>query len=81
MPKNYKIFEQVSAIALHALAEEPRRFVETMRLGINVTKYETFWKRCNFATLLDMQKVTPNNVANCLKSFETVTNKLLPSIF
>ncbi|KAF5275901.1 hypothetical protein FQR65_LT04140 [Abscondita terminalis] len=76
MPSKTEIFEQVASIALNTLVEAPRQFIETMRKGINTEKYISFWNRCDFSILLEMQKPTASKLANCLKTeSETLTNE------
>ncbi|XP_050516606.1 uncharacterized protein LOC126891472 [Diabrotica virgifera virgifera] len=68
LPSCDEIFEQVASIASNTLVQTPKQFIDTLRLGINVEKYISFWNKCDFGTLLDFQKPTPNKVANCLKA-------------
>lgn len=75
MPSQEEITEQVTAIATNTLYEVPKQFIEMMRQGIQVGKYTSFWTKCDFATLIDMQKPTPNKVANCLKVEDNLTNE------
>ncbi|KAK4883437.1 hypothetical protein RN001_006756 [Aquatica leii] len=76
MPSKEEIFDQVASIALNTLVEAPKQFIHTMRQGINIVKYGSFWNKCDFATLLDMQKPTASKVANCLKTEnDTLTNE------
>ncbi|KAK4882299.1 hypothetical protein RN001_005618 [Aquatica leii] len=71
-PHTYK--EQLSLIASEIIIESPRRLVDMLRKGISINKYE-FWTKCDFATLLDMQKTTPAKVANCIVSDEDLTQE------
>lgn len=73
LPNSQTFKEQLCVIGTEILVETPRRLIESLRKGISLGKYE-FWRKCDFITLLDMQKPTPNKVANCIVTEADLTN-------
>lgn len=57
------------------MVEKPKPFVEELRKGINLKKYGEFWHNCDFKTLFELQRPTPDKVVNCFTTNENLTNE------